>query len=194
MIHYEPTWKAYIVASTDPVFSKKECEDIIEMGNSLPFKDATIVGTGGSTTNHKWRKTDIAWIPFDRMPQVYERLFKWATRININCFGFDGLEMGEKAQFTKYTKNHHYDWHSDSAFTMKASPFVRKITMITMLSDPKDYTGGEFQIINDQKENTIRLKQGYAIFFASFIAHRVLPIKKGMKITMPIWFGGPPLR
>jgi len=39
----------------------------------------------------------------------------------------------------------------------------------------------------------LALKQGHAIFFASFIAHRVLPVKKGTRISMPIWFGGPPL-
>ena len=61
-----------------------------------------------------------------------------------------------------------------------------------MLSDPKDFKGGELQIIDDKQK--ISLKQGYAIFFASFIVHRSLPVKKGIKISMPIWFSGPPLK
>ena len=64
--------------------------------------------------------------------------------------------------------------------------------MVTLLNDPKEFKGGEMQILN-VNEN-FSLKQGYAIFFASFIAHRVLPVTKGMRISMPMWFGGPSLR
>jgi PKHD-type hydroxylase len=74
---------------------------------------------------------------------------------------------------------------------MSKEPTVRKMTMVTLLNDPKEFKGGELQIIDSKK--SLPLKQGYAIFFASFIAHRVLPVKKGTRISMPIWFGGPPL-
>ena len=41
----EPSWKSYLVTSTDPVFSIDECNKIMELGRSLPSQDAE-VGTG----------------------------------------------------------------------------------------------------------------------------------------------------
>ena len=38
------------------------------------------------------------------------------------------------------------------------------------------------------------LKHGQAIFFASFLRHRVAPVKKGIRRSLVMWFGGPPLR
>ena len=189
MIITEPKWKSYIVTSKTPVFTPAQCEDIIRVGKSLPREDAA---TGKGKKDYKVRKTDIAWIPFNRMPEMYKTLEMWGTKVNNNHFGFDGIQIGEMAQFTQYSQKHHYDWHSDSSYNMETQPSVRKLTMVTMLSNPKDFKGGELQIINNKQ--TLSLKQGYAIFFASFIAHRVLPIKKGTRISMPIWFTGPSLK
>ena len=38
------------------------------------------------------------------------------------------------------------------------------------------------------------LKQGQAIFFASFLRHRVAPVKKGIRRSLVMWFGGPPFK
>jgi PKHD-type hydroxylase len=192
MIFTEPKWKSYIVTSKTPVFTPAQCEDIIRVGKSSPQEDAATGDGGKGKKDYKVRKTDIAWIPFNRMPEMYKTLEMWGTKVNNNHFGFDGIQIGEMAQFTQYSQRHHYDWHSDSPYVFSNEPPVRKLTMVTMLSNPKDFKGGELQIIDNKQ--TLSLKQGYAIFFASFIAHRVLPIKKGTRISMPIWFTGPSLK
>ena len=193
----EPSWKSYLVKSVDPIFSIDECNRIMEVGRSLPSQDAE-VGTGTnektkSKKDYKIRRTDIAWIPFKHPDSqwIYSRLEHWMHTVNNKHMGFNQLQIGEPAQFTMYSKKHHYDWHSDSSYEMSKEPTVRKMTMVTLLNDPKEFKGGELQIIDSKK--SLPLKQGYAIFFASFIAHRVLPVKKGTRISMPIWFGGPPL-
>ena len=38
----------------------------------------------------------------------------------------------------------------------------------------------------------LKLKQGQAIFFASFLRHKVAPVKKGVRKSLVMWFGGPP--
>jgi len=190
----EPKWKCYIMLGNKPVFSKEECEQIIKLGNSLPKQDAK-TGTDVITDaklDYEQRRADIAWIPFEKMPNMYGTLLERGLRFNNNFFGFDGLQLAEPAQFTQYSQRHHYDWHSDSAYDMTNEPLVRKLTMVTLLSDPKDFTGGELQIINNKQ--TYSLKQGYAIFFASFIAHRVLPVKTGTRVSLQTWFNGPPLK
>ena len=112
------------------------------------------------------------------------------SRISI-C---DEIQLADlmKAQFTQYSKQKHYDWHTDSSLEFSQEPPVRKISMGILLNDPKDFKGGEFQLIDSKK--TLPLKQGYAVFFASFVAHRVLPVKKGIRISMVLWFGGPSLK
>jgi len=37
----------------------------------------------------------------------------------------------------------------------------------------------------------VKLKQGQAVFFASFIRHRVAPVTKGIRRSLVMWFGGP---
>ena len=71
-------------------------------------------------------------------------------------------------------------------------PTVRKISMTLLLSDPKDFKGGELEILGNKKR--VDLKRGHAIFFASFIRHRVKPVTKGNRKSLVMWFGGPPLK
>ena len=190
MIIYEPIWKSYVVDSTEPIFSVDECNKIMKLGRSLSSQDAE-VGEGQNRKDLKVRQTKIAWIPFSKAPWMYSRLEHWMHTVNNRHMGFNQLQIGEYGQFTSYTKNHHYDWHADSSYEMKSSPSVRKMSMSTLLSDPKEFKGGELQLINNKK--SVVLKQGYAIFFASFIPHRVLPVKKGTRSSLTMWFGGPPL-
>ena len=39
-----------------------------------------------------------------------------------------------------------------------------------------------------------KLKQGYAVIFASFLAHRVKPVTRGIRQSLVMWFGGTPFR
>ena len=39
-----------------------------------------------------------------------------------------------------------------------------------------------------------QLLQGQAIFFSSFIRHRVNKVKKGIRRSLVMWFGGPPFK
>ena len=40
----------------------------------------------------------------------------------------------------------------------------------------------------------VKLKQGQAVFFASFIRHRVAPVTKGNRKSLVMWFGGTPFK
>ncbi len=39
-----------------------------------------------------------------------------------------------------------------------------------------------------------KIKQGHAIFFASYIQHRVVPVTKGVRNSLVMWFGGTPFK
>tara|TARA_Y100001963_G_scaffold6980_1_gene8998 strand:+ start:83 stop:670 length:588 start_codon:yes stop_codon:yes gene_type:complete len=193
-MRYEPRWKSYMAITTEPLFTPKQCQMIIDMGHSLKPEQAK-VGGGTKVGKHdtKKRVTTISWIPFNKMPEMYKTIEGTMLKTNTNHFGFDGMELTEPAQFTEYPKGGFYDWHMDSDTNFVHEPTVRKISMTCLLSDPSDFKGGELEFM-DKGKRADDLKQGQAIFFASFLRHRVAPVKKGVRRSLVMWFGGPPLR
>jgi PKHD-type hydroxylase len=193
----EPVWKSYIVTTIKPILTPKQCDDVIRMGQSQPSTAAGIaLGKAGdnkrSGIDKKKRITMVSWLPFNLAKPMYKIIERWMLNTNANRFGFDDMQITERGQYTEYTKGGFYDWHVDSSFEMSATPPVRKISMTLLLSDPKDFKGGEFEIITDKQP--IKLQRGYAVFFASFISHQVKPIIKGNRKSLVMWFGGAPFK
>ena len=64
--------------------------------------------------------------------------------------------------------------------------------MTCLLSPPNEFEGGDLQLIKES--NSVKLKQGQIIFFASFIRHRVAPVTRGNRKSLVMWFGGTPFK
>ncbi len=186
----EPLWKSYIVETTQPIFTPKQCQLVIDKGMSLKKEEAK-VGIGGPEggLDTKKRITTISWIPFKDMPEMYKDIEATMLKANGNHFGFDGMRLTEVAQFTHYLEGGFYDWHMDNDVQGKHQQPVRKISMTLLLSDPSTFEGGELEFMS--KGKTAKLKQGQAIFFASWLQHRVKPVTKGERKSLVMWFGGP---
>ena len=123
---------------------------------------------------------------------MYMKIDEFIKRCNVNHFGFDGVCITELAQFTEYPLGGFYDWHMDSDTTFGKEPPVRKISMTVLLNDPSEFEGGQLELMAPGKRPD--LIQGQAILFASFLNHRVAPVTKGIRQSLVMWFGGPPLR
>jgi len=191
MIPTEPTWRSYIVETTSPIFTPKQCQMVIDKGMSLKSETASI-GMGkpeGSGVDTKKRITTISWIPFKDMPEMYRDIEKTMLQANNNHFGFEGMQLTEPGQFTHYLTGGFYEWHMDNDVAGKHQPPVRKISMTLLLSDPSTFEGGELEFMDEKK--TAKLQQGQAIFFASWLRHRVKPVTKGERTSLVMWFGGP---
>ena len=190
----EPLWKSYIVETTEPIFTPKQCQMVIDKGMSLK-KETAAVGMGqkpGGGIDPKKRITTISWIPFKDMPEMYRDIEATMLKANNNHFGFDGMRLTEPGQFTHYLEGGFYDWHMDNDVSgLKESP-VRKISMTLLLSDPSTFEGGELEFMSEGK--TAKLQQGQAIFFASWLQHRVKPVIRGERKSLVMWFGGPSFR
>ena len=187
----EPIWKSYIVETTKPIFTPQQCQMVINKGMSLKKEEAA-VGMGnpkGSGIDPDKRITTISWIPFKDMPEMYRDIENTMLKANGNHFGFDGMRLTEVAQFTHYLEGGFYDWHMDNDVVGKYEPPVRKISMTLLLSDPSTFEGGELEFMQNGKK--AKLKQGQAIFFASWLQHRVKPVTQGERKSLVMWFGGP---
>ena len=194
MIPTEPTWRSYIAETTQPIFSPKQCQMVINKGMSLK-KETAQVGMGqkpGGGYDPDKRITTISWIPFKDMPEMYRDIEATMLKANNNHFGFEGMQLTEPGQFTHYLTGGFYDWHMDNDVAGKHQPPVRKISMTLLLSDPSTFEGGELEIMS--KGKIAKLKQGQAMFFASWLQHRVKPVTKGERYSLVMWFGGPPFK
>ena len=190
-----PRWQSYVATTTEPIFTPQQCQMIVNEGHQQKPEKALVGGSKGGKHDTKKRVTTISWIPFAKMPQMYKQIENQLSIVNLNHFGFDGVTLTEPAQFTEYPKGGFYDWHMDlNAFGQEGENPIRKISMTLLLSDPKDFTGGDLMFSEMGDNKPLPLKQGQAIFFASFLRHKVAPVKKGIRRSMVMWFGGPPLK
>ena len=191
----EPKWKSLIAHTIEPIFTPEQCQNIIDMGHKQQAQKAKVGNKDGKQGAHDTKKriTTIGWIPFKAMPEMYAIIERTMLQVNGNHFGYEGMQLTEPAQFTEYPKGGFYDWHMDAEVNCHYEPPVRKISMTLLLSDPSEFKGGELQFM-DKNRAINHLKQGQAIFFASFLRHRIAPVKKGIRRSLVMWFGGPPLR
>ena len=191
----EPRWKSYIVETTTPIFTPEQCKMIIEAGRAEPRNDAQVGNEKGTKSGHvdtKTRTSHISWIPFSKMKDMYKDIDKIMQATNRNHFGFDGMTINEMAQYTEYPEGGFYEWHVDNDVNMQHEPPVRKISMTLLLSPESEFEGGDLELMSEGK--IAKLKQGHAIFFASFIRHRVKPVIRGRRQSLVMWFGGTPFK
>ena len=192
---YEPRWRSFIVETTTPIFTPEQCKMIIQAGRAEPRKDAEVgsnKGIKGGVIDTKTRTSHISWIPFTKMTPMYKTIEKIMKQTNGNHFGFDGMTITEMAQYTEYPEGGFYDWHVDNDVNMQNEPPVRKISMTCLLSPESEFEGGDLELQSEDK--VAKIKQGHAIFFASFIRHRVKPVIKGNRKSLVMWFGGTPFK
>ena len=191
----EPRWKSYIVETTRPLFTPEQCQMIINAGRSEPRINASVgsdKGIKGGVIDTKTRTSHISWIPFNKMTEMYKQLELVMKQVNGNHFGFDGMCINEQAQYTEYPEGGFYDWHVDNDVNFNHEPPVRKISMTCLLSPESEFEGGDLELMKEGK--VAKIKQGQAIFFSSFIRHRVTPVIRGNRKSLVMWFGGPPFK
>ena len=189
----EPKWKSWIVQTTTPLFTPDQCRQIIEAGRKQKPQTAQVgMNKPGGGTDTKKRVTTISWIPFKEMGRMYQDLNKFIQKCNETHFGFGDIRITENAQFTEYPEGGFYDWHMDCDVNMAHEPPVRKISMTVLLNDPAEFEGGDLEVMAPGKY--AELKQGHAIIFASFLNHRVNKVRRGVRQSLVVWFGGKPFR
>jgi PKHD-type hydroxylase len=191
----EPKWKSLLANTVQPIFTGSQCQDIINMGHQQKAQEAKVGSNDGPMGKHdtKKRVTTISWIPFKALPDMYTIIEKTMKQVNGNHFGYEGMQITEPGQFTEYPKGGFYDWHMDAEVTGLYEPPVRKISMTILLSNQSEFEGGDLEFMTEGNKPP-NLIQGQAIFFCSLLRHRVNKVKKGVRRSLVMWFGGPPFK
>ncbi len=168
-------------------FTKEECEQIIEIGNSKTQDKA--VTYGGLD---KIRKSEISWLyPSAETEWIYRRMTDIITDLNEKYFKFDIFGATEGFQFTKYqAPSGKYGKHIDAI----PNTAVRKLSFTVQLSDPADYKGGELCLHLGDKPEVMKKEQGFVAVFPSYILHEVKPITQGTRYSLVSWITGKPFK
>lgn len=152
---------------------------------------AGLVGGGGNGKNNSdVRRSQLNWLHKDKECEwVFKSLAHVASSLNADYFGFDLTGFGEAIQLTNYHEEYQgtYKWHQDFG----GSGPSRKLSMVLQLSDPKEYEGGELQILTGNNPVTIEKKRGLITVFPSWTLHQVTPVIKGTRQTLVAWVSGP---
>jgi PKHD-type hydroxylase len=168
-------------------FNVEELEWVKNLMNLYSFDIDTIAGSTNPSII-KQSQSKIKYIPSEEKNDwLYEKLMNFANEANNTIWGFDLNSVIDSIRYSEYTEGEYYDWHLDIG---PAPINHRKITIITQLSDPTEYEGGELQLwCGDQFKNLPKIK-GCTILFPSFFLHRITPITKGSRSSLVLWVGG----
>ena len=108
--------------------------------------------------------------------------------MNKHYWNYHLSDFYEPMQFTQYdAPNGHFTWHIDIGPNKRS---FRKISIVVQLSEPDSYEGGELEVLGTDQD-LISKERGNAIFFPSFLAHKVHKVTKGRRYSLVLWFSGP---
>ncbi len=181
-----------IPLTSNAMFSPDECAKIIQLAEAAGLTEAGLVR---GRQNQSIRTARIAWLDeAGTAAWVFDRVMATVATANRNHFGFDLTEFAERVQVALYeaSDDSHFDWHSDigaGSFAQK-----RKLTLVTQLSDPASYEGGQLELNGTGQAEIADLKQGTATLFPSFVTHRVTRVTSGARYSLTTWVHGPAFR
>jgi len=150
------------------------------------------------------RISNVSWT---NKQWIYDIIWPFMQDANENTGWKYDISCAESMQITRYKKGGFYEFHRDglgdnlSAYNKPNNKFVhgnvRKLSMTLLLND--NFEGGEFQFTTYKKEKcTIHTpefnKIGSIIVFPSFVEHRVMPVTKGIRYSLVVWFLGLPFK
>jgi PKHD-type hydroxylase len=173
------------------VFNEEEIEKIIALEDLMQFTKGQVGESHHGQLNTNTRDSDIMWVhPNEQSIWLFEKFSFLVGHVNYDHFMYD-IEGFDAFQYTRYKEQEHYTWHYDSFGGYQN--FDRKISASILLTDPKDYEGGEFEIIlggNVNNPVVAKPKKGDVIFFASWMPHRVAPVTSGVRKSLVCWILG----
>lgn len=178
---------------------KETCDKIINLGLKLKSSEAVVGVNNSSRTDYENRRSKIRFVQSNDLAFyfIFDTLWKTLIQANKDFFNIQvsKLDYVQLAEYSSEYRGEYKDHHD--VFWMNNDPFYhRKISCIVQLTDPKEYEGGDFQLIDtcsfpDAEEIK---QQGSIIFFPSFFMHRAQPVTKGVRYSLAAWFDGPKWR
>jgi predicted 2-oxoglutarate/Fe(II)-dependent dioxygenase YbiX len=151
----------------------KKCLDELDLLDAETYSEIELIKLNKKET----RKSKVAFI--DDLGHINNiTLSKVMEEVKIK-----GFEPSiETFQFTKYNVGDYFDWHIDSNDTIFKDRFY---TIVIQLNE--NYTGGDFELIINNKQTKMEFGAGNLYIFPSNVFHRVMPIESGTRYSLVSW-------
>ena len=203
------------------VISPRICDDIIKLSHIKKLQRGTtgdfgkVLSKEGKITKKdiqqliKIRDSNIVWCDEH---WIHKEIMEYIRIANVNANWNFEIFASEDIQFTKYEPGQHYDWHQDSWKDVykndhpleKVRGLARKLSAVILLSNPNEYTGGEFKIFLPESPKRANKKcikvveelktKGSLIVFPSHYFHKVEPVLTGTRYSLVSWYLGKPFK
>lgn len=187
-----PAWQPFVFF--DKEFSKEECETIVHLAKGIKPEPAKTGSAAKPSQDPAIRITELRWMNVEKSNEwIFDRLEGVVNKVRESWYPFHLSGFAEPLQLTHYhaSEGAHYDWHQD--FGAEATS-TRKLSLVVLLSDEKDFTGGELEVlaIGGEDKKVKNLSQGTVIAFPSWEFHRVLRLTQGERWSLVTWVHGHP--
>ena len=115
--------------------------------NSISYENGTVYTSNSTKVLANIRNSSIKWISYnDEIKWLFDKIFHVAKQANDKFYKFDLTGAKDRMQYTSYDKHGMYGWHTDSG---ACGCSHRKLSCTLLLSDPDDFSGGEFEIFSN---------------------------------------------
>ena len=140
----------------EKALSPEVCENIINTYTSFKFNNAEVKGENKNVKNI--RNSEVFFLVFS---ELYDTINLFIHEVSFKAGWNFEWDWTEACQITRYTKDQFYDWHMDQLPDVYPSDYkfisqrnkIRKLSTVISLSNPDDYTGGQFQFDFRNKKN-----------------------------------------
>ena len=174
------------------------CDHVLSQAKEFePAK--VVVGLNEASVNSQQRVSETCWLRsmVDNL-DIFQAVTLAVKKANEECFNFE-LYFPESLQVTLYKGGDRgmFRPHVDDGVTLPSFEYQRKLSCSIMLSDHKDYVGGDFvfyaldQLHHPETDRFSNLKKGDAVVFPSYLPHSVDPVTEGCRASLVSWFNGP---
>ena len=180
------------------VLSEEWCDEFVKNVLDIydPQEPKLKLANENEDPDPNFRMCQIRWLDIEKEKELLELLMGYANMANRESFDIDAKWINE-IQFTTYkgsakeSEQGKYNWHSDVDFK-NPKPFHRKLSITVQLSDPSDYSGGDFQFKKGIDELPIEAKnKGTILVFPSIYDHQITPVTDGIRHSLVTWVEGP---
>lgn len=159
------------------------CDLLLQEMQGMEEIDA-LVGVGDGEYD-ELRDSKVSWAKQNHW--IEGILYNHAVYANEKNEWVRYLGRPELVQLTRYKKGGQYHWHEDW-HPLEESETVRKLSVVALLSDPSEFSGGQFEIKDTEVPP---LKKGSILVFPSYLMHRVAPVSDGVRMSAVCWVRGP---
>jgi len=175
----------------EDLFSPEEVNQIHNLSNSYEVDRAKTDMKKYDLDDSNIRRSDVIWIGYDENSKwLYEKVTRAVREINDETFGFE-LSGAQPFQYTMYdsVEEGEYSWHIDTSYCKDDD--IRKLSVIILLSDTNDFSGGSFLVSpTGEKPKEILMKKGRMVVFPSWVPHCVTPVLEGKRVSLVMWMHG----